>query len=126
MSPLPVNPATMSPAASRMADRLWSLLPEIHRQRDAEGSAPGTLRVLVEVLAEQASVVSDDLAQLYENLFIETCQAWVVPYLGDLVAAQPCTTSGSRPPPHEHGWRTRSATGNGRGPWPRSRPWRGT
>ena len=64
-------------------DRLFELLPVIYRQRDAEQGWP--LRALLQVIAEQANIVEADIAQLYENWFIETCQDWVVPYLGDLI-----------------------------------------
>jgi hypothetical protein len=64
-------------------DRLYELLPVIHRQRDAEQGYP--LRALLQVIAEQVDVVEEDIRQLYENWFIETCQDWVVPYIGDLI-----------------------------------------
>lgn len=64
-------------------ETLYGLLPAIYRIRDAEGGGP--LRALVEVLGRQARVVEDDIARLYENGFIETCDEWVVPYLGDLL-----------------------------------------
>ncbi|WP_158891561.1 hypothetical protein [Amycolatopsis anabasis] len=65
------------------ADRLFELLPRYHRRSDAETGGP--LRALLAVLAEQANLVTAEVEQLYENWFIETCQDWVVPYLGDLV-----------------------------------------
>ncbi|MGD8966116.1 MAG: hypothetical protein PVI07_01290 [Anaerolineae bacterium] len=68
---------------SDKADRLYELLPVIYRQRDAEQGYP--LRALLRVIAEQVNVVDDDIAQLYENWFIETCEDWVVPYIGELV-----------------------------------------
>jgi hypothetical protein len=64
-------------------DRLYELLPVVYRQRDADQGYP--LRALLQVIAEQVNVVEADVAQLYENWFIETCQDWVVPYLGDLI-----------------------------------------
>ena len=67
-------------------DRLYQLLPVIYRQRDAEQGWP--LRALLSVITEQVDAVEDDIAQLYENWFIETCQDWVVPYIGDLVGYQ--------------------------------------
>jgi hypothetical protein len=70
----------------RTAEDLYNLLPAIYRIRDEEGS--GTLRALVSVFAKQASVVESDIAQLYENWFIETCEDWVVPYLGDLIGVR--------------------------------------
>lgn len=65
------------------AEDIYNLLPAIYRIRDEEGA--GALRALVSVFAKQASVVESDIAQLYENWFIETCEDWVVPYIGDLL-----------------------------------------
>ena len=64
-------------------DRLYELLPVVHRQRDVEQGRP--LQALLRVIAEQVEVVEADIDQLYENWFIETCEDWVVPYLGDLI-----------------------------------------
>ncbi|MES2741997.1 MAG: hypothetical protein V4754_13735 [Pseudomonadota bacterium] len=68
---------------SRSLDRLYDLLPVVQRMRDAERDYP--LRALLRVINEQVNLVEDDIAQLYENWFIETCQDWVVPYIGDLI-----------------------------------------
>jgi len=68
---------------TRSPDRLYDLLPAVYRQRDAEQGRP--LKALLQVIAEQVDVVEADIAQLYENWFIETSEDWVVPYLGDLV-----------------------------------------
>src|SRR5215470_4602766 len=65
------------------ADHLYNLLPVIYRMRDVEQGRP--LQALLRVITEQADVVEDDIAQLYENWFIETCDDWVTPYIGDLV-----------------------------------------
>lgn len=67
------------------SDQLYALLPAVYRLRDAERGEP--LRALLAVAAEQAAVVEADLAQMYDNLFIETCAEWVVPYIGDLLGA---------------------------------------
>ncbi|MBI1395852.1 MAG: hypothetical protein GC151_07715 [Betaproteobacteria bacterium] len=66
------------------ADSLYRLLPQVYRTRDSDGA----LRALVRILAEQAQVLQDDVAQLYDDQFIETCAEWVVPYIGDLVGAR--------------------------------------
>ena len=71
---------------SQDIDRLFHLLPAIYRQRDADEQ--GQLKALLRVLAEQVNNVEADIAQLYENWFIETCQQWVIPYIGDLVGYQ--------------------------------------
>jgi hypothetical protein len=65
------------------AEDFYNLLPAIYRIRDERGS--GALRALVGVFAKQATIVESDIAQLYENWFIETCEDWVVPYIGDLL-----------------------------------------
>ena len=64
-------------------DRLYELLPAVYRQRDIDQGYP--LRGLLRVIAEQVNVIEDDIAQMYDDWFIETCQAWLVPYIGDLV-----------------------------------------
>src|SRR5262249_24215657 len=72
-------------------DRLSELLPVIYRQRDLGVGTP--LRQLLGVIAEQVDLVENDIAQLYENWFIETCEDWVVPYIGDLIGYIPAGPS---------------------------------
>lgn len=73
-------------------DRLYELLPVIHRMRDHERGEP--LRALLQVITEQVNLVEDDIHQLYDNWFIETCQDWVVPYIGDLIGYTPTHEAG--------------------------------
>lgn len=73
-------------SAQPALDRLYQLLPVIHRQRDEMLGWP--LRDLLRVIAEQVNIVEEDIRQLYDNWFIETCQDWVVPYIGDLIGYQ--------------------------------------
>ncbi len=81
----------MSPM-SGVDDRLYALLPAVYRQRDAELGQP--LRSLLAVIAEQVDVVENDVAALYENWFIETCDDWVVPYIADLIGYRPVHAAG--------------------------------
>ena len=69
------------------ADRLYELLPAVHRIRDAEEGEP--LRALLSVIAEQVGVLEADLDQLYDDQFIETCAEWVTAYIGDLIGYRP-------------------------------------
>src|SRR4051812_5131983 len=39
---------------------------------------------LLALFAEQTAVLREDLDQLYDDQFIETCADWVVPYIGEL------------------------------------------
>ncbi|TVR78096.1 MAG: hypothetical protein EA405_14905 [Rhodospirillales bacterium] len=69
------------------AEKLYALLPAIHRIRDAEQGGP--LKALLAVVAEQVAVLEEDLEQSYDDLFIETCADWVTPYIGDLIGYRP-------------------------------------
>ncbi|WP_369148417.1 hypothetical protein [Streptomyces sp. R44] len=66
---------------------LYDLLPALHRRRDAEQGGP--LEALLGVIEEQRAVVGQAIDQSYADLFVETCQAWVLPYLGALVGYAP-------------------------------------
>lgn len=73
-------------------DRLYPLLPEIYRLRDAEQGYP--LRALLRVIAEQVQAVEDNTDRLYDNWFIETAEDWAVPYIGELVGYSPVQPEG--------------------------------
>jgi hypothetical protein len=74
---------------STVPDRfdLYGLLPAHIRMRDQATGGP--LRALLGVITEQARIVEDDIEQLYENWFIETCQDWVIPYIAELIGYTP-------------------------------------
>ncbi|MFJ3789667.1 hypothetical protein [Kitasatospora sp. NPDC090091] len=74
------------------ADRLFDLLPLVHRMRDEAAGHP--LRDLLRVIAEQMQVIEEDIARQYENWFVETAEDWVVPYLADLVGWTPVPDAG--------------------------------
>jgi hypothetical protein len=77
---------------STSPDRLYELLPAVYRQRDAEQGQP--LQALLRVIGKEVEVIEEDISQLYENWFIETCQDWVVPYIGDLIGYRPIHEAG--------------------------------
>ncbi|HYK20900.1 MAG TPA: hypothetical protein VEV42_09205 [Pyrinomonadaceae bacterium] len=74
------------------ADRLYQLMPSIYRMVDTEQGE--SLRALLQVIAEQVNIIEDDITRLYDNWFIETCDDWVVPYIGDLIGFQPVHEAG--------------------------------
>jgi hypothetical protein len=78
-------------------ERLYNLLPAIHRIRDVEQGEP--LRTLLGVLESELTTLRKDIDGLYDDWFIETCAEWVVPYIGDLVGVRGLlptpTTAGS-------------------------------
>jgi hypothetical protein len=79
------QPRPYTPGADPL-DRLFDLLPAYIRVRDLERDQP--LRALLRVMAEPLLIVEDDIARLYENWFIETCDAWAVPYVAAPVGYQ--------------------------------------
>jgi len=84
-------------------DRLYSLLPAVHRIRDEDPANPsqGALRQLLVILADQFAVLEEELQQLYENQFVETASQWALPYIGELIGlrgvAKPGLTDGLAP-----------------------------
>jgi hypothetical protein len=73
------------------AARLFDLLPAVYRIRDVEQALQnqdGPLHALLSVIADQLAVIEEGLDQHHDDLFIETCAEWVVPYIGELVGAR--------------------------------------
>ncbi len=64
-------------------DELYNLLPAYYRQKDQDEGHP--LHALLHVIGEQVASVEANIEQLYDNWFIETCDDWVVPYIGELI-----------------------------------------
>ena len=68
------------------AEFLQNRLPAFYRQRDAEQD--DALYALLTLLAEQGNLLEADIAKLYDNWFIETCEDWLIPYIGDLLGVR--------------------------------------
>ena len=64
---------------------LFDRLPDIYRTRDAEGRPPDQLRAYLAAVEAPFGALHENIAQLYEDLFIDTCDDWVIPYLADLL-----------------------------------------
>ncbi|HWG19550.1 MAG TPA: hypothetical protein VG225_03405 [Terracidiphilus sp.] len=62
---------------------IYSLLPAVFRTRDAVQGGP--LQTLFQVLESQYGIVKENVWQLYDDQFIETCAPWVIPYIGQLI-----------------------------------------
>ena len=70
------------------AEKLWEMIPAIYRHEDGLAENPDVLRSLVEIVAEQAARVRRSHDRLWQDQFIELCDDWAVPYIGDLVATR--------------------------------------
>jgi hypothetical protein len=73
--------------ASLTVERLYGLLPAVYRLRDAAEGEP--LRALLGALAREFAALEENVEQLYDDQFIETCDPWVAPYIGDLIGYRP-------------------------------------
>lgn len=65
-------------------ERLWDLLPG-HLQEEDEQRG-GHVRALLRIIGGTVGSVEEDIRDLFDDLFIETCADWVVPYIGALVS----------------------------------------
>ena len=71
---------------SYYAERLWQLLPAVYRTTDTDSfTSPGPLRELVNRIGAQIAVVRRSMDRLWADQSIETCDDWVIPYLGGLL-----------------------------------------
>lgn len=77
---------------STQTERLYALLPAVHRIRDAELGSP--LRGLLALIESELQVIENDIETLYDSWFIETAPEWVVPYIGALVGNTPLVETG--------------------------------
>src|SRR5262245_34498073 len=69
-------------------EKLWELVPSHHKHEDGVAERPGTLRAFIELIAEQAALLRRSNDRLWDDAFIDLCDDWAVPYIGDLVATR--------------------------------------
>lgn len=81
----------LNPAEVSELNTLKALPPPLNAVQAAQlaqltaKAARGPLESLLTLVEEQLGVVANDLDQLYDDQFIETCAPWVIPYIGDLI-----------------------------------------
>ena len=69
---------------------IYSLLPAVFRTRDIQRG--GQLQAFFQVLESQSEIVRQNVWQLYNDQFIETCAPWAIPYIGELIGFDPIYT----------------------------------
>jgi hypothetical protein len=73
--------------AAYYANKLWNLLPAIYRAEDSEVfGVNGPLREMVNRIGFQAAILRRSIDRTWEDQSIETCDDWVIGYIGDLLA----------------------------------------
>jgi hypothetical protein len=84
----------LTPAELAELNALQTLAPPLTSDQQAQLAAlaakasRGPLQSLLMVIGEQIEAVGEDLEQLYDDQFIETCATWVIPYISDLIGYQ--------------------------------------
>ena len=66
-------------------EKIWELIPAFYRDEDGRADRPGVLRALTHIIAQKAAVLRRSSDRLWEDPYIESCDNWAVPYIGDLV-----------------------------------------
>ena len=64
---------------------LYERLPEIYRIRDMEQDPPGQLMSYLSLVENVFGDIHENIESLYDDLFIESCDDWVIPYIGDML-----------------------------------------
>jgi hypothetical protein len=64
---------------------LFQRLPEVYRIKDAEQFPPDQLRDYLGLVEEVFGAIHENIESLYHDLFIEFCDDWAIPYIGDLL-----------------------------------------
>ncbi len=65
--------------------QLFQRLPEIYRTKDAEQSPQDQLRDYLALVESAFGAIHENIESLYHDLFIEFCDEWAIPYIGDLL-----------------------------------------
>jgi hypothetical protein len=64
---------------------LYERLPELYRIEDERAIPSGQLRAYLGLVEEVFGELHKNIEALYHDLFIETCDDWVIPFIGDLL-----------------------------------------
>ena len=64
---------------------LFERLPAIYRTRDADLSRQGQFEAYIGLMDELFAAIGDHIEAFYHDHFVETCDDWMVPYIGDLL-----------------------------------------
>ncbi|HWP41606.1 MAG TPA: hypothetical protein VNO14_00125, partial [Blastocatellia bacterium] len=90
MEGININP--LAPALDEFeryyTEKIWEWIPAIYKEEDGLAVRPDVLRSIVEILARQAAIARRSIDRLWEDEFIELCDDWAIPYIGDLVGTR--------------------------------------
>lgn len=83
---------TLAPARDEFqryyTEKIWEWIPAVYKDEDGLATNPHVLRAIVKILAYQAAIGRRSIDRLWEDQFIELCDDWAIPYIGDLVGTR--------------------------------------
>jgi hypothetical protein len=84
--------SNLSRLESHYEELIYQLLPQLYRSRDSQGE----LKKFVEMFGHELARLRANIDQLQQDFFIDSCQEWVIPYIGDLVGTTVLFNEGAR------------------------------
>jgi hypothetical protein len=69
------------------AERLWDWVPAVYRELD-ELQGGDSFRALLKAIGSQAAVAKRSQDRLWDDMYVELCDDWAVPYIAQLVATR--------------------------------------
>jgi hypothetical protein len=69
-------------------EKVWEWIPAVYKDEDGLPPSPDVLRSIVIILARQSAIARRSIDRLWDDQFIELCDDWAIPYIGDLVGTR--------------------------------------
>lgn len=69
-------------------EKIWDWIPSVYKDEDGLAAKPDVLRSMVQILARHAAIARRSIDRLWDDQFIELCDDWAIPYIGDLVGTR--------------------------------------
>ncbi|HEX5732125.1 MAG TPA: hypothetical protein VF131_04740 [Blastocatellia bacterium] len=69
-------------------EKVWEWIPAVYKDEDGLPPSPDVLRSIVMILARQAAIARRSIDRLWDDQFIELCDDWAIPYIGELVGTR--------------------------------------
>src|SRR6266850_4427222 len=69
-------------------EKVWEWIPAVYKDEDGLPPNPDVLRSIILIFARQSAIARRSIDRLWEDQFIELCDDWAIPYIGDLVGTR--------------------------------------
>ena len=69
-------------------EKIWDWIPATYKDEDGLAAKPDVLRSIVQLLARQSAIARRSIDRLWDDQFIDLCDDWAIPYIGDLVGTR--------------------------------------